>query len=83
MVGRRDGTNAAGGPLIGSVGAGELRVGDSTGVTGEHGVVVDIGARAGMGSFRTEEGTSGRGANSATSASISRRLPPEAFDRTA
>ena len=36
-----------------------------------------------VGSFRTEVATSGRGASSATSASISRRLPPEAFDRTA
>ena len=35
------------------------------------------------GSFRIEDGTSGRGASSATSASISRRLRPEARARTA
>jgi len=42
-----------------------------------------VGAGEAVGSFRTEDGTSGRGANSAIRASIWRRLRPPALARTA
>src|SRR4029079_12232573 len=43
----------------------------------------DGGLETGMGSFRTDVGTSDRGASSATNASISRRLRPLALASTA
>jgi hypothetical protein len=57
----------------------------STRVAGEVGADTGVGAgtRVALGSLRTEDGTSGRGANSAARASISRRLRPQALARTA
>src|SRR6266851_2512435 len=82
MIGRRVGTS--GGAIDGG-GAGRATIAASTRVAGT--VVAGIGVGAGtgvtIGSFRTEDGTSGRGANSATRASIWRRLRPQALARTA
>ena len=63
------------GTFVGGADPGAVTVGAFTSIAS--GAVAETGTAAGgvtAGSFRTEEGTSGRGANSATSASISRRL---------
>src|ERR1700682_3878569 len=88
MIGRRVGTNGGGGngggDGLNGFGAGAT-IAASTRVAGEVAADTGIGAGTGatLGSFRTEGGTSGRGANSATRASISRRLRPQALARMA
>src|SRR5258708_38214795 len=82
MMGGRDGASGAGG-VIGRVGSEEMPAADSTDGAGEQGVVTGSGFGVGVGSLRTEGATSGRGANSATRASISRRLRPLALARAA
>jgi len=67
MMGRRVG----GGALTGGAGSDDARM------------VFAMGVGVTAGSLRTEDATSGRGANSATSASISRRLRPPALAKTA
>src|SRR2546425_4051795 len=81
MIGRRVG-RAGGGPAIGGDGS-ALGIAASPGAAGKPGVVAGNSVGAGLGSLRTEVGTSGRGANSATRASISRRLRPQALAITA
>src|SRR6266851_3851549 len=83
MIGRRVGTT--GGRVTGGGGSGGATIVASTRVAGEVGADTGIGAGTGatLGSFRMEVGTSGRGASSATRASISRRLRPQALARTA
>src|SRR5260221_9097813 len=76
MIGRRVATSG-GGALIGGTGWEGRPLLVSTRVPGE------VGVGAAVGTLRTEEGTSGRGANSATRASISRRRRPQALARTA
>ena len=84
MIGRRVAGGNGAGLLIGSADAEATSAVAFVPVAG--GVVVETGLGAGsvtLESFRTEEGTSGRGANSATSASMSRRLRPLALASTA
>src|SRR5260221_10119721 len=77
MIGRRF-VGRGGGELIGGAGSGEASVVASTRVAG-----ITVGAGVAVGSLRTEDGTSGRGASSATRASIRRRLRPQALASTA
>src|SRR6266851_7001885 len=83
MIGRRVGTT--GGGVNGGGGSGGATIAASTRVDGSVVAGIGVGGGAGvmLGSFRTEGGTSGRGANSATRVSISRRLRPQALARTA
>jgi hypothetical protein len=69
----------------GRAGAGADGGGAGSGRSGATSAGTRIGAAAGTGggSFRTVLGTSGRGASSATSLSISRTLRPRALSRTA
>src|SRR5713226_1331251 len=80
MIERRGGGSGAG-LTIGGAGTVEVAA-FSTHADGAYDVA-GIGVGVGTGSLRMEDGMSGRGANSATRASISRRLRPQALARTA
>src|SRR6266404_6117139 len=81
MIGPRV-VSSGGGGLIGG-GWGDASVAASGPGTGDGAAGTSVGAGVAIGSFRTEEGTSGRGVSSAIRASIWRRLRPEARVRTA
>src|SRR5258707_11773698 len=70
MIGRGV-VRSGGGELTGGVGSGDPGVAASTHVAGDVAAGMTGGAGGAVGSFRTEEGTSGRGASSAIRASIS------------
>src|SRR5207249_8828379 len=74
---------SGGGELTGDVGSEDPSVAASTHVAADVGAEMTGGAGGAVGSLRTEDGTSGRGASSATRASISRRLRPLALASTA
>src|SRR5260221_14614293 len=82
MIGRGV-VRSGGGELTGGVGSGDPSVAASTHVAGDEAAGMAGGAGGAVGSFRTEEGTSGRGASSAITASISRRSRPLALVATA
>src|SRR5258707_5549855 len=75
MIGRGV-VRSGGGELTGGVGSGDPGVAASTHVAGDVAAGMTGGAGGAVGSLRTEDGTSGRGASSAIRASISRRLRP-------
>jgi hypothetical protein len=77
MIGRGVATNVAGEGVAGRVGSEGLPLAAWAAVANEDGVAMNVG------SLRTEVGTSGRGANSATRRSICWRLRPLTFASTA
>ena len=81
MIGRRV-VIGGGGALIGGAGWGGESVAASARGTGDVTAGMSVGAGVAVGSFRTEDGTSGRGASSAIKPSISRRVRPQALPIT-